>query len=74
MPVHGTEPGERCGMAVEHGNNAAVGRRVGEQFLDMRAGVNEAALARALRRSPAGVETVGRGDGKEADVAAILPQ
>ena len=47
-------------------------RQVGEQPLDMRAGVDEAALAGALRRGPAGVEPVGRGDGEQADVAAVL--
>ena len=43
-----------------------------EQPLDVRAGVDEAALARPQRRGPAGVEPVGRGDGEEADVAAVL--
>ena len=33
---------------------------------------DEAALARALRRGPAGVEPVGRGDRQQPDVAAIL--
>ena len=34
--------------------------------------MHEAALARALRRGPAGVEPVGRSDGEQADIAAIL--
>jgi len=38
----------------------------------MRSGMDEAALARALGRGPARVEPVGRGDGKQADVAAVL--
>ncbi len=59
-------------MAVEHRDDAAVRRQIGEQPLDVRAGMDEAALARALRRGPAGVEPVGRGDGEQADVAAVL--
>ena len=46
--------------------------QVGEQPLDVRAGMDEAALAGALRRGPAGVEAVRRGDGEQADVAAVL--
>ena len=38
----------------------------------MAARVDEAALARPLRRRPAGVEPVGRGDGEEPDVAPVL--
>src|SRR5260370_21980868 len=38
----------------------------------MRSGVDEAALARALGRGPARVEPVGRSDGKQADIAAVL--
>src|SRR5213076_2221253 len=37
----------------------------------MRTGVNEAALARVCR-SPTCVETVGRGDGEQTHVAAVL--
>ena len=59
-------------MAVEHGDEAAMRRHVREQPLDMAAGVDEAALARPLRRRPAGIEAVGRGDRQEADVAAVL--
>ena len=43
-----------------------------KQPLDVRARMDEAALAGALRRGPAGVEAVGRGDGEQADVAAVL--
>ena len=61
-----------AGMAVEHRDEAAVRRHVREQPLDVAAGVDEAALARPLRRRPAGVEPVGRGDGEQADVAPVL--
>ena len=47
-------------------------RHVGEQPLDMRAGMHEAAFARALRRGPAGIQAVGRGDGEKSDIAAVL--
>ena len=67
-----SEPGQGRRMAVEHGDNAAMGRQLGEQPLDVRAGVNEAALARAHRRSPARVEPVRRGHGEQPHVAAIL--
>ncbi|MFL5122036.1 MAG: hypothetical protein ACJ8C8_16435, partial [Microvirga sp.] len=50
----------------------AVGRQIREQPLDMAAGVHEPALAGPLRRRPAGVEPVGRGDGEKPDVAAVL--
>src|SRR5262245_40340401 len=72
VTVHSAEPGERRRVAVEHGDHSAMGRQVGEEPLDMRAGVDEAALAGALRRGPAGIESVRRGDGEEADIAAIL--
>ena len=48
------------------------GGSVAEQPLDMAARMDEAALARPLRRRPAGVEPVGGGDGEQADVAPVL--
>src|SRR5579883_845602 len=48
VAVHGAEPGERRGMAVENGDDAAVVRHALEQALDVRARMHEAALARAL--------------------------
>src|SRR5882672_12259812 len=56
MAVHGAEPGERRRMAVEHRDDSAMARHAGEQPLDMRARMREAALAGALRRGPAGIE------------------
>ena len=47
-------------------------RQAGEQPLDMRAGMDQAALARAARRGPAGIEPVGRGDGEKPDIAAVF--
>ena len=47
-------------------------RHAGQQPFDVRARVDQAALARAQCRGPAGVEPVGRGDGEQADVAAVL--
>ena len=66
------DPGEGGRMAVDRGDHAAVRRHVCEQPLDVRARMHEAALARALRRSPAGIEPVGRRDREEANVSAIL--
>jgi hypothetical protein len=63
--VDGAKPSERRRVAIEHRDDPAMRRHVGEQFLDMRTRVNEAALARALCRCPAGVETIGRGDGEQ---------
>src|SRR4029079_16972754 len=65
MAVYGAEPGECCGMTIEHRHDAAMGRYVGQKFLDMRAGMNEAALARALRRGPAGVKPIRRRHGEK---------
>ena len=39
MAVYAAEPGERCRMPVEHGDDAAMGRHVRKQALDMRARV-----------------------------------
>src|SRR3954469_16648838 len=50
MAVYGAEPGEGCGMTIEYRHDAAIGRNFGQQFFDMRAGMNETALARALGR------------------------
>src|SRR5437588_2585164 len=72
VSMHGAEPSERCGMAVKHRHNAAMGGDVGEEPLDMRAGMNETALSRALRRGPTGIEPVGGSNREETDVAAIL--
>ena len=59
MAVDRAEPGQRRRMAVEHRDDAAIGGQAGEQPLDVRAGVNEAALPRAQCRRPAGVEPIG---------------
>src|SRR5580692_7209150 len=72
MALDRAQPSQSRRMAVEHADDAAMLRQAGEQPLDMRAGVNKAALARAARRGPAGIETVRRRDGQEPDVAAIL--
>src|SRR5580704_19384618 len=72
MAVDGAEPRQGRRMAVEHADDAAMAWQAGEQPLDMGAGVNQAALARPARRGPAGIETVRRSDGQEADVAAVF--
>src|SRR5579862_3490406 len=69
MAVDRAEPGQGRRMAVEHADDAAMARQRGEQPLDMGAGMDQAALARAACRGPAGIEAVGRGDGKETDIA-----
>src|ERR1700688_4601668 len=73
MAVDGAEPRQSRRMTVEHADDPAMPRQVGEQPLDMAAGVNQTALARPACRGPAGIETVRRRDGQEPDVAAILP-
>ena len=72
VPAHGPEPGERCRMPIEHRDDAAMGRHLGEEPLDVAAGVNEPALARAARGGPAGIEAVGGSDGEQADVAPVF--
>ena len=59
-------------MAVEHADNAAMRRHVGEQAFDMRARMNKAAFAGALRGGPAGIKPVGRRDREQADIAAVF--
>src|SRR3974377_225216 len=66
------KPGERRRMAIEHADDAAMRRHVGEQALNMRAGVHEAALACPLRGGPAGIEPVGGGYGEQPHVAAVF--
>ncbi len=72
VAVDGPQPGKRRRVVVEHGDEAAVGWHLGEQPLDVGARAHIAALARALGGGPAGIEAVGRGDGEQADVAAVL--
>ena len=72
VTVDGAEPGECRWMAVEHGDDPAIAGEIGQKSLNVGAGVNQAALAGAQRRGPAGVETVRRGDCEQADIAAVL--
>ena len=72
-PRDAAEPGERRRMAVDHGDDAAMGRHVGEAAARYgERACASAALAGALGRGPAGVEPVGRGDREQADIAAVL--
>ncbi len=72
MAVDRAEPAERGRMRVAHRHDAGVRRQVAKQALDVRARMHKPAFARALRGGPAGVEAVRRGDGEQADVAAVL--
>ena len=72
MAVDRAEPGEGCGVSVEHRDDAAVRRQIAEESLDVRAGMDEPAIAGAQRRGPAGVEPVGRSHCQQADVTTIL--
>jgi hypothetical protein len=72
MTADRADPGKGRRVAIEHRHDAAMGRQIGEQALDMRTRMHKPALARSLRRGPAGVETVRRGDGEEAYVPAVL--
>src|SRR5215218_1789314 len=69
---HRAEPGQSRRVAVEHGDEAAVGRYLRQQTLDMALGVDDAALPRPLGRDPAGIEAVSRGDRQKTDVAPVL--
>jgi len=66
------QPGKRRWMSIQHGDDAAMRRQIGEQPFDMRARMHKAAFAHALRGGPAGIEPIGRGDGEQADVAPVL--
>ena len=52
----------------------SMGRHLGQQALHMGARMDEAALAGALRRRPAGVEAVGGGDGQQPHVSPVLAE
>jgi hypothetical protein len=75
VAAHAAQPAERRGMAVEHGDDAAVARQRRQEPLDI-AHVFRAAViaADAARRGPAGVRAVRRGDrqqlGRDCDSAA----
>ncbi len=72
MSRDGTQPTERCRVAVEHGHDPAMGRQAGQKALDMAAGVRDARFAGGLCGDPAGVEAVRGRDRQETDVAAVL--
>src|SRR3984893_1044935 len=44
VPAHGPEPRERCRMPIEDRDDAAMGRHLGEEPLDVAARANAAAL------------------------------
>src|SRR5215831_246944 len=44
VTAHGAEPGERRRMAVEHGDNPAMGWHIGHELFDMRARMHKPAL------------------------------
>src|SRR5262249_54149287 len=69
----GAKPGERRRMTIEHGDDGAMGRQLLEQPLDMGACMHQAALARPLRRGPAGIEAVGGSHRGQPDVTAGPP-
>src|SRR5580704_6258380 len=66
------EPGQRCRVAIEHADDAAMRRQAAQEPFDMGASVNAAALARPAGRGPAGIEPVGRRHGKKAHVAPVF--
>src|SRR5690606_16112848 len=72
VAVDGAQPAERRRMAVDDGDDAAMRGYVREQAFDMARGVDKSALASALRRRPAGVDPVRRGDRKQANIAPVL--
>src|SRR4051812_21497591 len=70
MARNAPQPGQGSRMAVDDGDQAAVAPERREQRLDMAARAGVATLARPLRRLPARIDPVGRGDGEQPDVAA----
>ena len=72
MTRNSAEPRECRRVSVEYGDQAAIGRHITEQPLDMRTRMDKAALARALSRGPPCVEPVGGGYCEQADIAAVL--
>src|SRR3954462_566026 len=67
-----TKPAERRRMGIAHRDDAGIRRQIAQQPLDVRARVDQPALACALRRGPARVQTISRCDGEQADVAPVL--
>src|SRR5688500_6878582 len=58
VTVHRAEPTERRGVGVADRDQRTMRRQPAQQPLDVRLGMSAAALARALRRGPSGVEAV----------------
>src|SRR4029079_14007486 len=52
------EPCQCCRVSVEHADDSALRRHIGEQALDVRTRMNKAPFAGALSSGPAGVETI----------------
>lgn len=74
VAVNGTKPGKACGMPVGDGNKGAMGRKVGEQGLDMTGCPADAAPPCPLGRGPAGVQAIRGGDGQHADIPSALAE
>src|ERR1700722_13892612 len=72
MSAHRTKPAECRGMAIDDGDDAAMPWQAHEQPFDVAAGMDEAAFPRPPRRGPAGIESIGRSDREQADVAAVF--
>lgn len=73
MTRHCAEPGERSGMAIDHGYHGAMVRQRVEQSFDMAQGTGIATCTFALRRRSARIEPIRRGDRKHTDIAAVFP-
>ena len=66
------QPGQCRRVAIENRDQRAMAGKPVQQALDVGEGAGIAAGAFALRRRPSRVETVGRGDGKNGDIAPML--
>lgn len=72
MTVDRTEPRQGRRMAIKDSDEAAMGRDLHQQTLNVGAGVQEPVFTGTAGRGPAGVEAIGRCDSEQADVAPIL--
>ena len=72
VPGDSSEPGERCGMTVDDGDERAMGGQCAEQPLSKALRTDVSSATGAASCCPACIQSVCRCDGKDPDVTATL--
>ncbi len=73
VAAYAAEPAQRGGMAVDHGDDAAVARQRRQQLFDMAEILHPAPVAAQFsRRGPPRMQPVGGRDRQQADIPAAF--